>query len=351
VPAGRILPALLVALSLVTARAAVGQTTENAESEAGLRRWLDVQAAQAETRYRVAQNSADVITINQWQHKQFVRAALRFDPPGRYLLTALVATGGRFTRSWDNTGVGTGAPEWTPRVRQLYVSAAPLKSLMVEIGGIAPIRGESTEATTYDNDAYMVGQRAYFKPPEWLRFDQVAVTAGFIGDLTEPNVFERFDGLDDHNYTQVLVGAHLGARTALSADWTSHDGISTIRQAVRLHAPELRIVDQVRFEQYARVEGNEGYGFVAAVEKTVNGRVTTSGGYSDVDEHYGTLLGDRYGVGHRLFSTTNIALTPEWRVQIFYGHGIRNDFPDDSHQRLDVVLIFNALNALRATRQ
>ena len=36
-------------------------------------------------------------------------------------------------------------------MRQLYVSAAPLKSLMVEIGGIAPIRGESTEATAYDN--------------------------------------------------------------------------------------------------------------------------------------------------------------------------------------------------------
>jgi hypothetical protein len=228
-------------------------------------------------------------------------------------------------------------------VRLLYVSAAPVGGLELQAGGFAPIRGESSEITTYDNDAYMMGERAILKRPDWLFFDELSVTAGFIGDLEQPNVFDRFDGLAEHNYTQVLVGKRLGGRLTVSADWTSLFGISTIRNAARLQVPEARMVDGVRFEHYARLEGEEAYGFAVTLEKRLNRGIVLSGGYSDVDRFYGPLLGDRYGPGHKLFTTTRFTLTPHWGAQVFYGHAIDNDFPVSSAQRFDIVLTFSAL--------
>jgi hypothetical protein len=65
-----VLAAAALALNLVEAAAVIGQTPEAAPGSAGIRRWLDVQAAQAETRYRVAQSSADVVTNSQSDQQQ-----------------------------------------------------------------------------------------------------------------------------------------------------------------------------------------------------------------------------------------------------------------------------------------
>jgi hypothetical protein len=193
----------------------------------------------------------------------------------------------------------------------------------------------------------MMGHRATLKRPDRLFIDELSVTVGFVGDPDEPNVFERFDGLGEHKYTQVMVSKRLGDRLALSADWTSLVGISTIRNAVRLQVPEARVIDVFRFEQYARIEGDEAYGFAVAAEKRVIRRVVASGGYSDIDRFYGPLPGDRYGPGHKLFTITRFTLTPRWGAQVFYGHAINNDFPVSSARRLDIVFTFNALPPAR----
>ncbi|HET6318892.1 MAG TPA: hypothetical protein VFG86_20750, partial [Chloroflexota bacterium] len=68
-------------------------------------RWFDLQGIQAETRYRVIEASTGAITVNQWQHKQTVRAAFKFDAMGRYTSQSYLGTGNSFTGSWDPTGV------------------------------------------------------------------------------------------------------------------------------------------------------------------------------------------------------------------------------------------------------
>ena len=205
-----------------------------------LHRFFDLQLATVETRYRYVENSAGVTTANQWQHKEMFKGAFKFDEKGRLHLQALLGTGNGFTASWDTTGVGTGDPAWDFRVRRLWVRAVPVDGLELSAGSFDVVRGETTEIMSYDNDAYMQGYRVSVKRPAQAFFDEISVTAGYLGDLTQPNVFERFKWMDNHNYTQALVAKRVGKVFAASIDWTSVDHVDTVREGVRIGAKDLR---------------------------------------------------------------------------------------------------------------
>ena len=87
-----------------------------------IRRWLDVQAATLNLRYRVIENSAGTVTTNQLQHRETLRARVIFDAAKRYTLNVGLFTGNAFTGSWDPTGAGTGEPSATIFLKQLYQS-------------------------------------------------------------------------------------------------------------------------------------------------------------------------------------------------------------------------------------
>ena len=106
----------------------------------------------------------------------------------------------------------------------------------IQAGGLYLVRGENTEITTYDNDAYIVGERVTLRRAEGV-FSQLAATIGHIGDLRTPNVFERLDAMGDINYGQVLVGARVGPRMSVSVDYTYEDGRDILRQGVSVRAP------------------------------------------------------------------------------------------------------------------
>ena len=53
---------------------------------APLARWIDLQNATLNTRYRFIDSSEGLITTNQIQHRETLRARLKFDAPGRYAL-------------------------------------------------------------------------------------------------------------------------------------------------------------------------------------------------------------------------------------------------------------------------
>jgi hypothetical protein len=197
-----------------------------------LKRWIDWQAGSVESRYRWIKNSAGEETSNSLQHKQAFKAGLKLDPEGKYSIQAMAGTGSSFVGSWDNLGPGIGEPAWTFNLRQLYVQAQPVKWLEASWGGQALNRGEHTEITSFDNDNYVLAGRVSVKRPDDLYFDEVSVSAGYLGDLNDPNVIKRFDRWDEHNYTQVLVGKKFGRIVALSADWTDINDVSTLRQAV-----------------------------------------------------------------------------------------------------------------------
>jgi hypothetical protein len=311
-------------------------------------RWLDLQAVQAETRYRYIETSAGATAVNQWQHKQTVKAAFKFDAKGQYTIQSTLGTGNSFTGTWDPTGVGTGTPTWDFRVRRLYAQAVPVKGLELAAGSFDVIRGETTEITNYDNDAFMQGYRVSVKRPYDLYLDEVSVTTGYLGDLTTPNVFKRFKWMNDHNYTQAFASKKLSKDLAFSADWTLLQGISTLRQGVKVATKMLgNAIDSVRFELYQRVEGKTGNGAAFTAERALTRTLTVNGGLANIDQNNVVLNGDRYLRGKRYFGSVVWTVVPELTVGAFYTHAFDNDFAITNNQRLDIVVHYNVLKALQ----
>jgi hypothetical protein len=310
-------------------------------------RWYDLQAINLDARYRLIQTSAGVNASNHLQHKQTVKGAFRFDPKGRYTVQGLAGSGTTFTGSWENAGPGTGDADAHFGVRHLYVAAIPVKGVEAQIGGLAIVRGESTEITSYDNDGFLMGERLSVKRPASLWLDEVSVTAGYLGDLSTPSVFERADRLDDHNYTQVLVAKKLSARATVSADWTQADGVDTWRQAVRLSAKETHVVDSVRLELYQRVTGDGAEGFAVTVERALPAKIALAGGFATIDKDYGGLNADRFNRGNRVFVDAKVPVLRDLSLNVFYGRAIHNDYAIANKTRFDVVVSYNALKALQ----
>jgi len=340
---------------------AVPQTRSSPSSQTpdparGFHRWIDFQSGTVETRYRHIESSAGITVANQLQHKQALKGALKLDGGGRYTLQTSLGTGNSFTGSWDATGAGTGEPTWDFRVRRLHAQAVPVKGIELAAGSFDGVRGENTEITSLDNDAYLEGYRAAVKRPAALYVDEVTVTIAYLGDLTETNVFDRFHRMGDHNYSQVLAAKRLSLsrddgrgrkdEIGVSADWTVLEGVNTLRQAVRLTSATIRVVDSIRFEQYWRVSGEKAYGFAVFADKAF-GRLTAGGGFSQTDRDFPPLNGDRYGRGKRLFGEARLALRPELTLAVFYTNAVGNDFPIASANRFDVVLSYSILKALQ----
>ena len=311
------------------------------------KRWIDWQTGSLDSRYRWVENTAGVETSDSLQHKQAFKAGFKFDKAGRYSIQTFAGTGSSFVGSWDNLGPGLGDPAWTFNVRQLYLQAQPVKGIEGSWGGMSLARGEHTEVTSFDNDNYVVAGRLSVKRPKNLYFDEVSVTAGYLGDLSVPSVFKRFDRWDEHNYTQVLAAKKFGKTVSVSADWTDLNDVSTLRQAVRLATKQWLPIDAVRFENYQRVEGKKAYGFSVSAEKAVHPRVVLAGGYADIDQNNGTLSGDRYFRGKRVFVEPKITIVPELSLSFYYGEAVGNDYAVVNEHRFDVVVSYNVLKALQ----
>jgi hypothetical protein len=310
-------------------------------------RWIDWQTGTVETRYRLIETSDGLTTNDQLQHKQVLKAGFKFDPAGRYSLQAGASSGANITSTWDNIGPGTGDPTWNFNLRQLYLQAAPWNGFEAQWGGTTVARGEHTEITSFDNDNYLMAGRVSVRRREQLYLDELSVTVGYFGDTTAPNVFRRFDRWDEHNYTQVLAARKFGRHVSASADWTSLDGISTLRQAVRIATKDWLPLDLIRFENYQRVEGNTGYGFAVTAERMVHPRVTIGGGVAAIDDASFPYNGDRYQRGKRVFVEPRFTVLPDLTFSLFYTEAFDNDFTIPNERRFDAVLHYNVLRGLQ----
>jgi hypothetical protein len=311
-------------------------------------RWLDLQVAQLDARFRLIETSAGERTSSQLQHRQLFRTAITFDARKRYALVTGVSTGTGFTSSWDATGLGRGGdPAWHLHLRQLFLQARPWTGVELQVGGLVPVRGETTETTSYDLDAYLVGERVSIKRPRDLHVDEITATLGYLGDLTTPNVLRRLDHLDRHNFTEILVAKSFTPRVSSTIAWSDLNGVDTLREAVRLTTRELRIVDAVRLELYQRGGAASGQGGAIAAEKALTPRLIVSGGYADIDSAAPTINGDRYFRGRRLFTEARVTLADVLTVSAFYTHAVGNDFPVPNARRFDLVASYNVLKALQ----
>ncbi len=322
---------------------------QSAEPDTGLRRWFDLQAGTLSGRYRTIENSEGIRTANQLQYSGHFRGRFKVDPQAKLTLNANYATGNNFTGSWNNAGVGTGnfAGRWF--VKQLYAAWAPVEGFDLSYGSMGFARGVATEITTYDNDGYMTGERISLRRASRLFFDEVTASRGYVGDLTTPSVFGRFGRLvGGRNYSQLLVTKVVGSLSA-SADYTRLSGVPYVRLAAVLKTPALHIADAIRVEHYSRFGADDGTGFGVFGEKVINKRVTLGVGYADIDPDYLPINADRFAQGKRLYETATVNLTPELTAQAFLTQAVNNDFRIANRQRIDFVLVYNVLAAVRRT--
>jgi hypothetical protein len=322
----------------------------DAQTECKICRWVDLQMANIATRYRFVENSASVTTNNQLQDNVAVKARFKFDRKGKYSINGGVFTGNTFTGGWNNTGLGTGKLFTNLYVKQLYFSARPVAGVEFQYGGLYVERGENTEATTYDNDAYITGERVTVKRPKQFFFDQISVTYAYLGDTNTPSVFRRFSRLNESNYHQVLASKAIGKRAVVSADYTFQSGIETTRAAVRVNAKELHVLDSIRFETYRRMDVNTDGGFAISGEKSwFKKRLVVGGGYAQIDKAFGGLNGDRYNRGKRLFAYGNYQISPEFGVNTFWTSAVDNPYAVSNRRRLDLIFSYNLLKTLQRT--
>ena len=299
------------------------------------------------SRYRFVENNAEVVTANQIQIKDSFRARLNLDEEGRFSVHAGAFTGSSFTSSWDTTGVGTG--DWSPDayVKQLYFSAAPIRGIEAQVGGLYFNRGESTEVTTYDDDGFLMGERIAIRKPAHLFFDELSATRAAIGSPATPGVLRRIDLFAHPDYWQVQAVKRFGRVLSASADATSAFGARTIRLAVAVRLPPGSPVAAVRVEQYRRVDVDPAGGFGVSVERPVAPWLKVQGGYATIDERYGGLNADRIQRGPRVFAIAAISLPAGLAVQLFFTRAFQTPYPVSNRTRFDAVLSYDVVAAMK----
>jgi hypothetical protein len=314
-----------------------------------LGRWLDVQQASLSLRYREQETNEGVVSNNQVQHQEQFRFRIRLDPAARYTVHFGAFSGPGFGSGWNNTGLGTGDPIGYFAMKQLFLAAEPIDGIEVQAGGLYPWRGESTEITTYDNDSYVTGVRAAVRRPEQLFFSDITYTQANLDHTAPPNVFRRFDRMDNVNYRQIAVVKAFGKRAASSFDFTTHGGVRTLRAAARARTTEVRVADAILIEYYNRVNGpNPAGGFAVSVDKTLFGNaLALNGGVSAIDRHYTPPNGDRYLQGNHLFGRAIWVLSREWALQTFVARAVKTDYTIATGTRVDVLVQYNLIPALR----
>jgi hypothetical protein len=370
----------------------------NSSSEPALSRWFELDAMSFSMRYRNSYDTQGVHAFNNGQQKTLLAGKFKFDKDGKYFVGFRASSGRYFNWSYANftgldyrDGASNAFNAYTPQrqaivlntfykdpnaslilseeaargwqfyIRDLYLSATPVKGLTFEFGAIPIERGVSSEITTYDEDGYISGERVRLRAPEHLYFDQIAFTTAYLGDVFMPNFFDRYDRLSQWNYRQALLEKNFGSRFKASADFTWLQGTRTMREAGLVRIPETKALDSVRVELYQRLndvylpgiltKAADGWSFTAS--KTFAKRYTVEGGYASIDDDYGVysgdgvlvasafgLNGDSYQVGKRFFARADVKLAPFATVFGFYTREI-----DATPNPLYLSLTRQSLNA------
>ena len=312
-----------------------------------IQRWFDLQTASIQARYRRVETSAGLVASDQAQDSIALKARVKFDSNGKYSVNAGAATGTSFTGGWNNTGIGTGGLITNMYLKQLFLAAAPTKGLDLSYGGLAFVRGDSTEITSYDNDGYLVGARVSVKRPKNLYLDEITFTSGYLGDVASPSFLDRYDRLGEVNYRHFLVGKRLGKTVSASADYTRLSGVGTFRTAINAKTPKAHVIDFVRYEQYRRTGPKADFGYAVYAEKAVVKRFSLGLGYADIDPNYGGLNADRFNKGRRIFEQANVKLTRDLSLSAFLTQAVNNPFAVSNKQRVDIVAAYNVLGPIQ----
>jgi hypothetical protein len=329
--------------------------TEAEPPPPAIRRWLDVQTLQLSSRFRWVRANDGRITSSTHQLQPTVRARVLFDQAARYSLHVGAFGGSQFVSGWNNTGAGLGEFAGDFNIKQLFLAAEPVPGLEFQAGGLYFVRGENTEITSYDNDAFVVGERVTVRRPRGV-LSQLVATIGHIGDYRTPGVFARLDTMVDFNYGQLLIGARVGPRVNLSADYTYEDGRDILREGLMVRVPDAaRPLTALRVEAYQRVSDEAGQGFNVGGDLRLSRAFTVTAGFAHVDRGYlipgfTSPNADRFERGTRFYSQGTYALTKDLSIGWFQGEALGVDYPIPNEHRWEVLLTINPTATLKAHR-
>lgn len=313
-----------------------------------LYRWLDLEAASVGTQYVFAKNGLGVTTANQQQYQVAIRGRFKLDSKGRFTINAGLYTGTNFIAGFNNTGLGMGKAQSNLYLKHLYLSALPFKGVEVQYGSLDIWHDESTDITGYAYNGYVAGERVSINRPRELFFDDISAAYGYIGDLNSPNAIGRLHRLGQSNFHRFMLKKNIGERAWISTDYAFQSGIQTWREAIRIRATELRVLDTFHAETYEVSRIRPGYGFAAYGEKAVLSRFVVGGGYADIDR--AMLNSDRFGRGKRLFLTAKIPINEAVSILMFATQATDHNASNLPQQRLDIGVYYNLLYHLRKTR-
>jgi hypothetical protein len=342
-------------------------------------RWFDLNSLNYGARYRSALDVDGAKSFTQGQERFIADGKFKFDRDGRYGIGFHLSSGRYFNWAYSSF-VGGGQTQFitntelnmTPTqlyimnvapfqpgffnsdgavlyFRQAYLTAQPIKGIEVQFGGLGIDRGVNTEATSYDDDGYITGERISVSRPKQLFFSEISFTRAYIGDMYTPDFFDRGERLAVSNYHQYLARKDFGTRVAVSADYTYSEPqfgafyLRTVREAIAADVHESKIFDKVRYEAYQRLNsGNyatgypfpSGRGSALTVSKDFKNHFSIEGGVADIDLNYITNLGldvqalilgltvngDQYGVGNRWFVRPTIPLNKSVSLVAGYSH-------------------------------
>lgn len=310
-----------------------------------MKRWVDVDAFSLTTRYRHMRAHSGSTIANQQQWQVQFRPRFKFDKGGKYSIAATISTGNGFKSGFNNTGWGTGHGQTNLYVKQLFFDAKPSKQLEVQIGGIAVNLGENSEATAFDADNYLTGERIIIRHPKALYFDEISLTNAYLGDIDHPNIFRRLHRLNEVNYHQFLFRKQASNAVSFSADYTLWSGADIFHQAVKVK-PKQFFLTTMLFDTYQRISSQNGFGFNAFAERNLNKHFLVSGGFARLDSHL-TLNADRFPPGKRLYASFTCRPSTMLSITPFITHGI-GQLPAQStyRTRMDIVMTWNILETL-----
>jgi hypothetical protein len=311
-----------------------------------LARWVDAQTVAVSTRYDYIGDARDRTVQNRIQTQVQIRAGFKVDAAGRYRVHAGLFTGNDFSSGWNSTGIGTGEGTAKIYLTQLFVGAEPWRGIELQYGSMDAARGQSTEITTYDNDAYITAGRLNVRRREIFFFDDVTVSVGYVGYLDRAFVFDRTGAFSRHNHWQLLLSKQVFHGLTVSTDYSAIGDDGMLRQGAKWRVDQPW-VDAVAGEYGVRLQGGSRQtAFAFSGEKQVAG-VTVQVGYANVDPVFGALNGDSYGRGNRMFTNGSFSLPLDLGASWFVQKEISPSLTSSNDVRIDVILKWNVLDTLK----
>jgi hypothetical protein len=320
-------------------------TPTRASRETKLARWFDLQAASISNRYQFIENARGATVASHEQYQVSFKGRFKFDEKGKYAINAGAFSGRSFFSGWNSSGWGLSRFASNLYLKQLYFSAKPARGVELQYGSLYLLHGEATEITAYDYDGYVMGQRITLARPDRFYFDEISYTAGYLGDFNTPNINRRYHRLRQVNYHHFLIDKQINERVRASADYASEAGMDVFRQAIKIKAPETKVLDTFLFENYERAGKLAGYGLNVYGEKKLHRRFTLGGGYAQIDRS--GLNSDRFLQGKRLHLNGLVTLTAEFSLTVGVTRGLGNPPGNLPRTRLDIGVNYNLLHSLK----